>query len=54
MQKIVKMCLLTHYVPLLFSKQWTSTINHAHHFTNFQMIQITSLHFTIILKKNVG
>jgi hypothetical protein len=30
--------LLTHQISRLFSKQWTSTINHAHHLTNFQMI----------------
>ncbi len=24
----------------LFSKQWASTINHAHHLTNFQMIRV--------------
>jgi hypothetical protein len=37
-KNIMKMCSLTHYVPHLFSKQWTSTINHAHHLTNFEMI----------------
>jgi hypothetical protein len=37
-KNIIRMCSLTYYVPRLFSKQWTLTINHAHHIINSQLI----------------